>query len=154
MLDDAAQPGEAADQHHEGEGADDRASPLDGWDRPPEGQADAQQQAREIPRVAVRLPAAIRAPAAGDHRHEPRHGEGALQQPTFERRAQEANRSAWAAAFAPSIASSLSLVLTPPPAERAPGLPPAAVTRWQGTTIGQGFLPSAWPTSRASSLSP
>jgi hypothetical protein len=56
--------------------------------------------------------------------------------------------------LAPSIASSFSLVRAPPRAEKPPSLPPAAVTRWQGTTIGQGFLPSAWPTSRARSLSP
>src|SRR6185437_506658 len=55
---------------------------------------------------------------------------------------------------APSMASSLTLVLTPPRAEKPPSLPPAAVTRWQGTTIGQGFCPRAAPTSRASSRSP
>src|SRR5216683_7380034 len=55
---------------------------------------------------------------------------------------------------APSIASIFSLVTTPPLAEKPPGLPPAASTRWQGTTIGQGLRPSAWPTSRDSSTPP
>jgi glyoxylase-like metal-dependent hydrolase (beta-lactamase superfamily II) len=55
---------------------------------------------------------------------------------------------------APSIASILSLVVTPPLAENPPGLPPAASTRWQGTTIGQGLRPSAWPTSRDNSTPP
>src|SRR5882672_12171996 len=55
---------------------------------------------------------------------------------------------------APSIASILSLVATPPLAENPPGLPPAASTRWHGTTIGQGLRPSAWPTSRDSSTPP
>ena len=44
---------------------------------------------------------------------------------------------------APSIASIFSFVTTPPLAEKPPGLPPAASTRWQGTTIGHGLRPSA-----------
>src|SRR5882757_8665306 len=55
---------------------------------------------------------------------------------------------------APSIASIFSFVTTPPLAEKPPGLPPAASTRWQGTTIGHGLRPSAWPTSRDSSTPP
>src|ERR1700681_494469 len=55
---------------------------------------------------------------------------------------------------APSIASIFSLVTTPPLAENPPGLPPAASTRWQGTTIGQGLRPRAWATSRDSSTPP
>src|SRR5262249_20281081 len=53
--------------------------------------------------------------------------------------------------FARSMLSSRSLVVTPPLAEKPPGLPFAASTRWQGTMIGIGFWPSAWPTSRATS---
>src|ERR671934_2402974 len=55
---------------------------------------------------------------------------------------------------APSIASILSFVTTPPLAEKPPGLSPAASTRWQGTTIGHGLCPSAWPTSRDNSTPP
>ena len=51
---------------------------------------------------------------------------------------------------APSISSIFSFVTTPPFAEKPPGLLPAASTRWQGTTIGHGLCPSAWPTSRDS----
>src|SRR5271166_4875296 len=56
--------------------------------------------------------------------------------------------------IAPSMASIFSLVETPPLAEKPPGLLPAASTRWQGTTIGHGLRPSAWPTSRDSSTPP
>src|SRR5258707_3429595 len=52
------------------------------------------------------------------------------------------------------MASIFILVTTPPLAENPPGLPSAASTRWQGTTIGQGLRPSAWPTSRDSSTPP
>src|SRR5689334_12918654 len=55
---------------------------------------------------------------------------------------------------APSIASIFNFVSTPPRAEKPPGLLPAASTRWQGTTIGHGLRPSAWPTSRDSSTPP
>src|SRR5262249_26776672 len=51
--------------------------------------------------------------------------------------------------WALSIANRRSFVATPPFAEKPPGLPPAASTRWHGTRIGSGFLPSAWPTARA-----
>src|SRR5207302_5323002 len=51
---------------------------------------------------------------------------------------------------APSISSIFNFVTTPPFAEKPPGLLPAASTRWQGTTIGHGLCPSAWPTSRDS----
>src|SRR5580692_4725151 len=69
-------------------------------------------------------------------------------------RATHSNRFGVWLTTAPSIASILSLVVTPPLAENPPGLPPAASTRWQGTTIGQGLRPSAWPTSRDSSTPP
>src|SRR5262249_45242027 len=52
------------------------------------------------------------------------------------------------------IVSSRSLVVTPPLAEKPPALPPAASTRWHGTMSGNGFRPSACPTSRASPRSP
>src|SRR5262249_51510569 len=55
---------------------------------------------------------------------------------------------------APSISSIFSFVTTPPLAEKPPGLLPAASTRWQGTTIGHGLRPSAWPTSRDNSTPP
>ena len=42
-----------------------------------------------------------------------------------------------------------SFVATPPCAEKPPILPPAASTRWHGTTIGNGLRPSACPTARA-----
>jgi hypothetical protein len=50
--------------------------------------------------------------------------------------------------------NSRSFVMTPPAAEKPPGLPPAASTRWHGTMIGNGLLPMACPTSRAALLSP
>src|SRR5262249_45073992 len=53
-----------------------------------------------------------------------------------------------------SIVSRRSLVVTPPLAEKPPALPPAASTRWHGTMTGNGFRPSACPTSRASPPSP
>src|SRR5262249_31372556 len=53
-----------------------------------------------------------------------------------------------------SIVSRRSLVVTPPLAEKPPALPPAASTRWHGTMIGNGFRPSACPTSRARARSP
>src|SRR5215472_12709274 len=56
--------------------------------------------------------------------------------------------------WAPSIASMRSFVATPPWAEKPPILPPAASTRWHGTTIGNGFCPSAWPTARAAPGTP
>ena len=34
-------------------------------------------------------------------------------------------------------------------AEKPPAFPPAASTRWQGTTIAKGLRASAMPTSRA-----
>src|SRR5262249_40689810 len=55
---------------------------------------------------------------------------------------------------APSIASSRSLVATPPRAEKPPDLRPAATTRWHGTIGANGFFPIASPTSRAISGSP
>ena len=65
-----------------------------------------------------------------------------------------ANKGSDSAASAPSISSSFSLVARPPGAEKPPILPSAPVTRWQGTTIGQGLRPSAWPTARAWAGSP
>ena len=50
---------------------------------------------------------------------------------------------------APSIESRRSLVAMPPFAEKPPVRPCAASTRWHGTTIGNGFCPSASPTARA-----
>src|SRR5260370_25476942 len=38
---------------------------------------------------------------------------------------------------------------SPPMAEKPPAFPPAASTRWQGTTIAKGLRASAAPTSRA-----
>ena len=45
-------------------------------------------------------------------------------------------------------------MLTPPRAEKPPRAPLAEITRWQGTTMGYGLRPSAWPTSRARCTSP
>ena len=53
-----------------------------------------------------------------------------------------------------SIASSRTSSRVPPGAEKPPSPPSAATTRWQGTTIGNRFRPSAWPTSRASRGAP
>ena len=50
---------------------------------------------------------------------------------------------------APSIASMRRFVATPPWAEKPLSSPPAASTRWQGTTIGNGLRPSARPTACA-----
>src|SRR6185437_10956604 len=46
----------------------------------------------------------------------------------------------------PSCARSHSLVARPPP---KPPSPPAAITRWHGTTTGSGLLPMIAPTPRA-----
>src|SRR5205807_10195664 len=54
----------------------------------------------------------------------------------------------------PSIASMRRFVAVPPWAEKPPILPPAATTRWHGTTIGSGLRPSAWPTARAAPAAP
>ena len=69
-------------------------------------------------------------------------------------RGRSSNSIGVAGASAPSISSRRSFVATPPRAEKPPSLPPAARTRWHGTTIGNGFCPSAWPTSRARPGSP
>jgi hypothetical protein len=53
-----------------------------------------------------------------------------------------------------SIARRRSFVVTPPFAEKPPTLPPAASTRWHGTTIANGFRPSACPTARAEPPAP
>ena len=55
---------------------------------------------------------------------------------------------------APSMPSMRSLVSAPPPAEKPPGLLPAASTRWHGTTGAKGLWPMACPTARDSPLSP
>src|SRR6478672_5451596 len=68
-------------------------------------------------------------------------------------RAQSNKFGVWFTA-APSIASIFNFVTTPPLAEKPPGLLPDASTRWQGTTIGHGLRPSAWPTSRDNSTPP
>src|SRR4051812_44618411 len=84
------------------------------------------------------------------HHLSPLAGRGDVQR----RESDQSNRlGVWFTA-APSIASIFSFVTTPPLAEKPPGLPPAASTRWHGTTIGQGLRPSAWPTSRDSSTPP
>ena len=49
----------------------------------------------------------------------------------------------------PSAASISALIDVPPVAVKPPIRPPAASTRWQGTTIGNGLRPSACPTARA-----
>ena len=53
-----------------------------------------------------------------------------------------------------SISSIRRLVAMPPGAEKPCSAPVAASTRWQGTTIGNGFEPSAAPTARAASGEP
>ena len=53
-----------------------------------------------------------------------------------------------------SIDNRRCFVLTPKAAEKPPSLPPAASTRWQGTTIANGFRPRACPTARAASRLP
>jgi hypothetical protein len=55
---------------------------------------------------------------------------------------------------APSISSMRRLVWSPPRALKPPSRPPAATTRWQGTTIGTGLWPIAWPTAWAAPGSP
>jgi hypothetical protein len=62
--------------------------------------------------------------------------------------------ASWLVARAPSMASMRSFVATPPLAEKPPGVPPAASTRWHGTTTAKGFRPRACPTARARLLSP
>jgi len=59
-----------------------------------------------------------------------------------------------APAPAPSISSMRRFVALPPRALKPPSRPPAATTRWQGTTIGSGLWPIAWPTAWAAPGSP
>src|SRR3954469_12071554 len=60
----------------------------------------------------------------------------------------------WVNPGAHSISSIRRFVLIPPGAENPCSAPLAASTRWQGTTIGYGFEPSADPTARAACGSP
>ena len=73
---------------------------------------------------------------------------------TPEQQGQGIARAGSALVRAFSMVRILSLVSTPPSAEKPPVLPPAASTRWQGTMIGQGFWPSATPTARAAPATP
>ena len=77
-----------------GEKADLTGAPLDRRNAGPEREADAEQKARQIERVAVRLPRAQRAPGAGGDRYDSGQGDGDLQQAPLQRRAHDANRSA------------------------------------------------------------
>ena len=47
------------------------------------------------------------------------------------------------------ISNSRSCFFIPTPAENPPSVPAEPMTRCQGTIIGMGFAPKAWPTARA-----